>query len=115
MSETATQATTPRLKTKYKETIKAQLTEQFGYGNVMLVPGLTGDVREVADGTVDDLAVTSCLADTGVHDDLHKPGDLVNVGEPEVLGKLSHDLVAVLLLETRQDCLDGRFCFCCCN
>ena len=41
MSETATQAPTPRLKTKYNDTIKAQLTEQFGYENVMLVPGLT--------------------------------------------------------------------------
>ena len=67
MSETATQATTPRLKTKYNETIKAQLTEQFGYGNVMLVPGLTkivvnmgvGDAArdsKVIDGAIRDLA-----------------------------------------------------------
>ncbi|MDN5821055.1 MAG: 50S ribosomal protein L5, partial [Brachybacterium sp.] len=41
MSETATQAPTPRLKSKYNETIRTQLTEQFGYENVMLVPGLT--------------------------------------------------------------------------
>src|SRR5699024_6274778 len=41
MTETQTQAPTARLKTQYNETVKAQLTEQFGYQNVMLVPGLT--------------------------------------------------------------------------
>ena len=67
MSETATQAPTPRLKTKYNETIKTQLTEQFGYENVMLVPGLTkivvnmgvGDAArdsKVIDGAIKDLA-----------------------------------------------------------
>ena len=67
MSETATQAPTPRLKTKYNDTIKAQLTEQFGYENVMLVPGLTkivvnmgvGDAArdsKVIDGAIKDLA-----------------------------------------------------------
>ena len=67
MSETATQAPTPRLKSKYNETIKAQLTEQFGYENVMLVPGLTkivvnmgvGDAArdsKVIDGAIKDLA-----------------------------------------------------------
>ena len=30
MTETSTQAPTPRLKTQYRETIKGQLTEQFG-------------------------------------------------------------------------------------
>ena len=67
MSETATQAPTPRLKSKYNETIKAQLTEQFGYENVMLVPGVTkivvnmgvGDAArdsKVIDGAIRDLA-----------------------------------------------------------
>ena len=67
MSEPATQAPTPRLKTKYNETIKAQLTEQFGYENVMLGPGLTkivvnmgvGDAArdsKVIDGAIKDLA-----------------------------------------------------------
>ena len=67
MSETATQAPTPRLKTKYNETIKPALTEQFGYENVMLVPGLTkivvnmgvGDAArdsKVIDGAIRDLA-----------------------------------------------------------
>jgi large subunit ribosomal protein L5 len=67
MSETATQAPTPRLKSKYNDTIKAQLTEQFGYENVMLVPGLTkivvnmgvGDAArdsKVIDGAIKDLA-----------------------------------------------------------
>ncbi|MGO1391133.1 50S ribosomal protein L5, partial [Brachybacterium alimentarium] len=42
MSETtATQTPTPRLKARYNESIKTELTEQFGYQNVMLVPGLT--------------------------------------------------------------------------
>ena len=67
MTETATQAPTPRLKTQYRETIKGQLTEQFGYENVMLVPGLTkivvnmgvGDAArdsKVIDGAIRDLA-----------------------------------------------------------
>ena len=67
MTETATQAPTPRLKTQYRETIKGQLTEQFGYQNVMLVPGLTkivvnmgvGDAArdsKVIDGAIKDLA-----------------------------------------------------------
>jgi large subunit ribosomal protein L5 len=32
---------TPRLKTRYRDEIVPQLREQFGYGNVMQVPGLT--------------------------------------------------------------------------
>ena len=67
MTETSTQAPTPRLKTQYRETIKGQLTEQFGYQNVMLVPGLTkivvnmgvGDAArdsKVIDGAIKDLA-----------------------------------------------------------
>jgi large subunit ribosomal protein L5 len=36
-----TTATTPRLKTKYREEILPALRDQFGYPNVMQVPGLT--------------------------------------------------------------------------
>ncbi|MCS6711232.1 50S ribosomal protein L5 [Brachybacterium sp. EF45031] len=66
MTETATKVQ-PRLKTRYREEIKGQLTEQFGYTNVMLVPGLTkivvnmgvGDAArdsKVIDGAIKDLA-----------------------------------------------------------
>ncbi|PWH07802.1 50S ribosomal protein L5 [Brachybacterium endophyticum] len=65
--DTTTQAPSPRLKSTYSETIKPQLTEQFGYENVMLVPSLTkivvnmgvGDAArdsKVIDGAIRDLA-----------------------------------------------------------
>jgi large subunit ribosomal protein L5 len=38
---TETQAPAPRLKVRYREEIRAELREDFGYGNVMQVPGLT--------------------------------------------------------------------------
>jgi large subunit ribosomal protein L5 len=43
MSEatTAVERVTPRLKTKYREEILPALREQFGYPNIMQVPGLT--------------------------------------------------------------------------
>jgi large subunit ribosomal protein L5 len=42
MTETTTQAApTPRMKTRYREEILPALREQFGYANVMQVPGLT--------------------------------------------------------------------------
>ncbi len=34
-----TEKVAPRLKTKYREEIRATLQEQFQYGNVMQVPG----------------------------------------------------------------------------
>jgi large subunit ribosomal protein L5 len=40
MTETATQAPAPRLKTRYREEIRSQLQDDFGYANVMQVPGL---------------------------------------------------------------------------
>jgi large subunit ribosomal protein L5 len=40
MTETATQAPTPRLKTRYRDEIRSQLQDDFGYANVMQVPGL---------------------------------------------------------------------------
>jgi large subunit ribosomal protein L5 len=42
MTDTATETRTPpRLKTRYRAEILPALHEQFGYGNVMQVPGLT--------------------------------------------------------------------------
>jgi large subunit ribosomal protein L5 len=42
MTETTTQAAPqPRMKTRYREEILPALREQFGYANVMQVPGLT--------------------------------------------------------------------------
>jgi len=40
-SETVTSRIQPRLKTKYREEIVGKLQEQFQFGNVMQVPGLT--------------------------------------------------------------------------
>ena len=40
-TETAAEKTTPRLKTRYQDEIKATLTEQFGFANPMQVPGVT--------------------------------------------------------------------------
>lgn len=68
MSETitATQAPeTPRLKTRYREEIKGALTEQFGYGNVMLVPGLT---KIVVNMGVGDAARDSKVIDGAIRD-----------------------------------------------
>jgi large subunit ribosomal protein L5 len=39
--QVATPATLPRLKQRYRDEIIAALREEFGYGNVMQVPGLT--------------------------------------------------------------------------
>ena len=49
---------------------------------------LAGDLGEVVDRTIDHLAVASCLADTGVHDDLDEAGDLVDVGVAELVLQL---------------------------
>src|SRR5665647_345401 len=62
---------------------------------------LAGDLGEVCDGAVHDLAVASSLADTHVDNDLHQVRHLVHVREAEVLGELGGDLGAVLRLETR--------------
>ena len=40
-----------------------------GLGDLRLLPG---DLREVGDGAVDDLAIAGGLADTHVDDDLHE-------------------------------------------
>jgi large subunit ribosomal protein L5 len=41
MTDTATERTAPRLKLKYREEILPALHQEFGYANVMQVPGLT--------------------------------------------------------------------------
>jgi len=78
MTDTATAAGTaptkaaqPRLKQKYKNEIAAQLTEQFGFTNVMQVPGLvkivvnTGVGEAARDGKIIDGAVKDLIAITG--------------------------------------------------
>ena len=40
MTESTTNYT-PRLKTRYKDEIRGKLSEEFGYDNVMQIPGLT--------------------------------------------------------------------------
>jgi large subunit ribosomal protein L5 len=41
MTETTTEVPTPRLKVRYREQIRDELRDDFGYRNVMQVPGLT--------------------------------------------------------------------------
>jgi len=60
---------------------------------------LTGDLGEVVDRTIDHLAVASCLADTGVHDDLDQAGDLHDVRVTELVLHRLLDLGVVLLLQ----------------
>ena len=67
---TATSATTavasaPRLKQRYQDEIKATLREQFGYGNVMQVPGV---VKVVVNMGVGDAAKDSKLIEGAVRD-----------------------------------------------
>src|SRR4051812_5804898 len=69
-----------------------------GLGDLRL---LTGDQRQVFDGAIDHLGVASCLADTGVHDDLDETRHLVHVRVVELLGQVRGDLAAVLLLQAR--------------
>ena len=67
MSESTIETTkpAPRLKTKYRETIKADLTKEFGYKNVMLVPGLT---KIVVNMGVGDAARDSKVIDGAIRD-----------------------------------------------
>ena len=61
----------PRLKQKYKDEIKATLTEQFGYANVNQVPGLvkvvvnTGVVEAARDSKIIEGAIKDLTAITG--------------------------------------------------
>ena len=58
-------ATTPRLKARYRDEIKGALTEQFGYENVMQVPGVT---KVVVNMGVGDAAKDSKLIEGAVRD-----------------------------------------------
>ncbi|MFE9604830.1 50S ribosomal protein L5 [Streptomyces hokutonensis] len=60
-----TTATTPRLKTKYREEIAGKLREEFSYENVMQIPGL---VKIVVNMGVGDAARDSKLMDGAVRD-----------------------------------------------
>ncbi|GAA3781802.1 50S ribosomal protein L5 [Micrococcus endophyticus] len=66
-----TEKVAPRLKTKYREEIRATLQEQFQYGNVMQVPGLVkvvvnmGVGEAAKDSKIIDGAVTDLTAITG--------------------------------------------------
>ena len=64
MAETAT-AYQPRLRVQYDERIKAALTEQFGYGNVMQTPKLDKIVLNIGVGEAvnDTKKVRSAAAD----------------------------------------------------
>ena len=64
MTETI-EKVTPRLKTKYRETIAPALKEQFELGNVMLVPGLT---KIVVNMGVGDAAKDSKLIEGAIKD-----------------------------------------------
>jgi len=61
----------PRLKQKYRNEIKAALTEQFGYGNVNQVPGLvkvvvnTGVGEAARDSKIIEGAIKDLTAITG--------------------------------------------------
>jgi large subunit ribosomal protein L5 len=69
MTATTTESTTerrvPRLKTRYREEIVATLREDFGYPNIMQVPGLT---KIVVNMGVGDAAKDSKLIDGAIRD-----------------------------------------------
>ncbi|WP_345710344.1 50S ribosomal protein L5 [Kineococcus glutinatus] len=66
MTETIeTARTLPRLKQRYREEIRSALQEQFGYPNVMLIPGL---VKVVVNMGVGEAARDSKLIDGAVRD-----------------------------------------------
>ena len=58
-------AEAPRLKTLYKETVRAALQEQFGYTNVHLIPKLEKIVVNmgVGEATTDSKAIDAAVAD----------------------------------------------------
>ena len=60
-----TTATSPRLKARYAEQIKPAMQEQFGYGNIMQVPGLT---KVVVNMGVGDAARDSKLIEGALRD-----------------------------------------------
>jgi large subunit ribosomal protein L5 len=58
-------ATAPRLKTRYRDEIKGSLKDQFGYPNIMQVPGV---VKVVVNMGVGDAAKDSKLIEGAVRD-----------------------------------------------
>ncbi|HEY3923244.1 MAG TPA: 50S ribosomal protein L5 [Acidothermaceae bacterium] len=64
-SSTATPRTAPRLKQRYRDEISPQLREQFGYSNVMQIPGLT---KVVVNMGVGEAARDAKLIDGAVRD-----------------------------------------------
>ncbi|QCU77480.1 50S ribosomal protein L5 [Citricoccus sp. SGAir0253] len=62
---TAAPKVTPRLKTKYREEIRAALQDEFTYGNVMQVPGL---VKVVVNMGVGEAAKDSKIIDGAIRD-----------------------------------------------
>ena len=65
MSTTTPERTLPRLKARYREEIVSKLREDFSYGNVMQVPGLT---KIVVNMGVGDAAKDSKLIDGAIRD-----------------------------------------------
>jgi len=65
MTDTITEKSTPRLKTRYTDEIKGQLREQFGYANVMQVPGV---VKVVVNMGVGDAAKDAKLIEGAIRD-----------------------------------------------
>jgi large subunit ribosomal protein L5 len=65
MSTTAPEKVQPRLKQRYRDEIVAQLRDEFGYPNVMQVPGLT---KIVVNMGVGDAAKDSKLIDGAIRD-----------------------------------------------
>jgi large subunit ribosomal protein L5 len=65
MTDTITEKTAPRLKARYADAIKGQLQDQFGYANVMQVPGV---VKVVVNMGVGDAAKDSKLIEGAIRD-----------------------------------------------
>jgi large subunit ribosomal protein L5 len=64
-TQTETSTVTPRLKARYTAEIKGQLLEQFGYANVMQVPGV---VKVVVNMGVGDAAKDAKLIEGAIRD-----------------------------------------------
>ena len=64
-STSAVNTYTPRLKTRYQDEIRAKLNEEFGYDNVMQIPGLTKIVVNmgVGDAARDSKVINGALED----------------------------------------------------
>ena len=78
MTDTIAEKSAPRLKTRYTDEIKGQLLEQFGYANVMQVPGVVKVVVNMGvgdaarDAKLINGAVTDLAAITGQKPEIRK-------------------------------------------